>query len=381
MQSSDTNALRRRPTRSNIFQYLYYQKDFCSKQSIATDLGLSLPTIYQNLTELMEEGLICYTAEHRYTGGRRSVGLQVVSGARLAVGISISNDRVRFLLADLHLNVIAQRKISRKLDGNMEALAGFLSEELESFLDEHLCDRSKLLGVGIAFPGIISEDGGSMVMAPTMQLQDPPLKVLREAISYPICIRNDANCGGHAEWFICRQKSEIEDLNLAYLSLENGVGGAILLRGKPFNGDHGRSGEFGHMTVEKDGRKCACGKRGCLEAYCSAHRISRDLGITPDEFFTEKDNGNSKYAAIWDDMLRHLAVAINNINVSLDCDVILGGFLSEYLEKDLETLRSYVRECNPFTSNGNFVRLSELKSYSVPLGAALYFIQNFVESV
>ena len=74
-------------------------------------------------------------------------------------------------------------------------------------------------------------------------------------------------------------------LSMAYLSLENGVGGAVLVNGDLYAGDNRRSGEFGHMCVEPGGLPCKCGKRGCLEAYCSARRISDDINITLKDFF------------------------------------------------------------------------------------------------
>ena len=80
-------------------------------------------------------------------------------------------------------------------------------------------------------------------------------------------------------------------------------------------------------------------------------------------------------------MLHYLAIAVNNIHMAIDCDIVLGGFLSEYLERYIDTLRSYVAENSLFSKDGSYVQLSALKSYSVPLGAALFFIQSFIESV
>lgn len=373
---------RRRQTRSSIFQYLYYQKQFCSKQSIAADLKLSLPTVYQNLTELMDAGFVGYSGEHRSTGGRRAMGLEVVADARLAVGISVSDDRVRFSVVDLRLQELCYRRIDHRLDEDLDEFAHFLASELEDFLDEHKVDRSRLLGVGIALPGIIDPAGDYMVMAPTLHLKNVPLRALRSAIPYPVHIQNDASCGGHAEWFMRRQqKDAFQDLNIAYISLENGVGGAILMGGQPYLGKNSRSGEFGHIQLAEDGPLCSCGKRGCLEAYCSAHRFSSDLGCTLDEFFEALKQGNRQYDLLWNDMLRHLASAINSINTSLDCDVVLGGFLSTYFGPYWDKLQSYVADGNPFTGDANFVHLSILKSHGVSLGAALYFIQRFVETV
>ena len=80
-------------------------------------------------------------------------------------------------------------------------------------------------------------------------------------------------------------------------------------------------------------------------------------------------------------MLRHLAVAVNSIHLTLDCDVILGGFFSEYLQPFLPVLRRYVLAGNPFEENADFVQFSSLRRHITPLGAALFFIREFVTSV
>ena len=382
MELNETITERRRQTRNNIYQYLYHHKGFCSKQTISQDLGLSLPTVYQNLTELMDAGLVGFSGKQRSTGGRRAMGLDIVPNARITISISVSNTHVRLAAVDLRLQELCYRSIKRQLDENFDELVSFLAVELEAFLNENHIDRSKLLGVGIAFPGVISADRETMVLAPTLHLQNVRLRNLQDAIPYPVQIQNDGTCGGYAEWFVRAENGSAGySGNMAYLFLETGVGGSLFLDGQLYDGDHARSGEFGHMCVETGGRLCECGKRGCLEAYCSVRRISDDLGLTLEEFFRELQAGNEEYAALWQDMLRHLAVAINFVNMMMDCEVVLGGCLSEYLEPWLPLLRQYVADGNPFESNGSFVHLSSLKSHNVSFGAALYYIKQFIGTI
>lgn len=383
MELDRTITERRRQTRSSIYQYLYHHKGFCSKQTVAQDLGLSLPTVYQNLTELMDAGLVRYSGEQRSTGGRRAMGLDITPDARIAISISVADNYIRFAAVDLRLQELCYHSIKHQLNDNVGDLLSFLAVELEKFLDENLIDRKKLLGVGIAFPGVISADGETLLFAPTLHLQNVQLKEFQNKIPYPVQMQNDGTCGGHAEWFVRTENGSntTGGGNMAYIFLENGVGGSLFLGGQLYDGDHARSGEFGHMCVETGGLLCSCGKRGCLEAYCSASRISDDLGLTPDEFFRALEAGNEEYAALWQDMLRHLAVGINYVNLMMDCEVMLGGFLSEYMGPWLPQLREYVAQGNPFEPNGNFVHLSSLKSHNVSFGAALYYIKQFIDTI
>ncbi len=366
---------RRRQTRRAIYRHIYDAPGVCTKQSLARDLFLSLPTIYQHLSELIEAGLVDYSGEQYATGGRRAAGLTAVAAARFAAGASITENRLRLVAADLRLGELAYRSVPYQLTSHLDDYGDFLNWELERFLDEERLDRTRLLGVGLSVPGVLSSGGDRLILAPTLRLQNVALADLTGEISYPVYIENDATGGGYAEWFLRRGQR-----NMAYLSLENGVGGAVLTGTGSYAGDNRRSGEFGHMCVEPGGLPCKCGQRGCLEAYCSASRIGAELDVSLEEFFAGLER-EPTYMALWLDMLRHLAVGIHNIRMVLDCDVVLGGFLSEYLPPYLPLLRQYVQESDPFADSADFVQLSILRGHTVPLGAALHFIQEFLENI
>jgi predicted NBD/HSP70 family sugar kinase len=364
------------PVKSRIYRYLYSSKSFCSRQTIAANCEISMPTLYQNLAQLMDEGLVRSSGEDRSTGGRRAQGLDIIPDIRLAVGVAVTEQNLRLVLADLRLNELAYRTVpfdpSNRSSDDGPALSGIL----ESFLEDYRVDRSKLLGVGIAVPALISKNRERIDFAPTLGMKNTSLAFLTKDIPYPVHVENDGTASGYAEGFLHNV-----DGNLAYFSLENGVGGAVLIDGVPYIGDDGHTGEFGHLCVEPGGLLCSCGKSGCLEAYCSARRIETNLGVSPDEFFARAGLHNPEYEILLYDMLRHLAIAINNVHMVLDCDVVLGGFLSEYLQPYLPILKQYVLAGNPFVKNADFVRLSTLRRHITPLGAALFFVQEFVNSI
>lgn len=372
---------RRRQTRSNIYRCLYEARGFCSRQSLARELGLSLPTVYQNLSELMNAGLVRDTGELQSTGGRRASGLSIVPDARIAIGISVSEHHLRFAAADLLLNELAYRELENPPMTSFADIGGLLARSLEGFLDDFGIDRKRLLGVGIALPAVMSPDSSRITAAPTLQLRDTSLAGLAEAFPYPVYVENDATSGGHAEFF-ARGKSR--GGNMAYLSLENGVGGAILFDGVPYQGENRRSAEFGHMCVEPGGLRCTCGAQGCLEAYCSPRRILTTFGVSIGEFFSRLEKGGpeaAEYDALWDNMLRHLAIGVNNIHMALDCDVVLGGFLSEFLAPYLPRLREYAAGMNYLVSDAGYLHLSTLRRHTVPLGVALHFVNVFLEQL
>lgn len=372
------SALRQdRPSvRSRIYRTLYDSRSFCSRQTLAESCGVSMPTLYQNLNELMDEGLVRFSGEEQSTGGRRAQGLDIVPDARFSVGISVSERTLRLVAADLRLRELAYVSLPFDVRSCLDGSSPKVAAHLEDFLDAHALDRSRLLGVGVTVPGLVSEDHRLLYFAPTLGLRNLPMADLLGDVPYPVFVDNDGSASGHAECYVRRSS-----WNMAYLSLENGVGGAVLVGGRPYTGDHSRSGEFGHICVEPGGLRCACGKLGCLEPYCSPQRIENSLGVSPEEFFQGVAEHMPDYEALLYDMLRHLAVAVNSIRMSLDCDVVLGGFLSEYLVPYLPILRRYVLAGNPFEENADFVQFSTLRRHITPLGAALYYIRDFVQSV
>ncbi len=361
--------------RSRIYRFLYESRDFCSKQVLAGSCGVSMPTLYQNLGGLLEDGLVRYTGEDQFTGGRRAQGLDIVPEARISIGVSVTEHNLRIAAADLRLRELAYRSLPGELLSR-EPDAESFARIIEDFIDEFSLDRKKLLGVGVAIPGLLTADHTRLLVAPTLDQRDVPLDGLIRSLPYPVRVENDGSASGHAECFVRGGRR-----NMAYLSLENGVGGAVLMNGELYGGDNSRSGEFGHICVEPGGLPCSCGRNGCLEAYCSARRIEDRFGVPLEDFFLGVEEHRPEYEALLYDMLRHLAVGINAVRMTLDCEVVIGGFLSEYLQPYLGVLRGYVQALDAFSGSADYVQLSRLPRHITPLGAALYFIREFVESV
>lgn len=376
MAQSETAGREALSARSRIYRFLYDSQEFCSKQLLADSCGISMPTLYQNLSNLVEEGLVRYTGEAQFTGGRRAQGLDIVPDARVAVGVSVTEHNLRLVAADLRLRELGYRSLPYELLEKQPYDADAFARIVESFLDEFSIEREKLLGVGVTIPGLLTADHRRVLVAPTLGLRDLPLDRLIESVPYPVRVENDGSASGHAEYFVRGRRG-----SMAYLSLENGVGGAVLMDGQLCPGDNARCGEFGHICVEPGGLPCSCGKSGCLEAYCSARRIEERFGVPLEDFFLGVEEHRPEYEALLYDMLRHLAMAIHGIRMMFDCDVVLGGFLSEYLQPWMEVLRDYVRALDAFSPGADYVQLSRLRRHITPLGAALYFLRDFLAGV
>lgn len=374
MPTYNTAELRRQ-NRNRVFRSIYASETPVTKQDVAQSLNLSLPTVGQNLKELQEVGLLETQGTFDSTGGRKPRAIGVASGVKCSVGIMLSLYHIHIVCIDLRAKVIAQQAVTRNFE-NSDAYYQDIASVLENFLDAHEIDRSRLLGVGIALPGIPNPETGVITTSRALASYDITMEDLTRHIPYPCFVENDANAGGVAEWW-----NHQEHENMVYLFVQRGVGGAVLMDGVRYMGRHHHSGEFGHMCIVPGGQRCLCGRRGCLEAYCSTARISTDLGISREEFFEGLESGNAEYQKIWSDYLDHLAIGINNIHMVLDCDIVLGGVLAHFMAPYLEDLRFRLKNISSFETNGEFLKLSRYLSWSTCVGVALHFISDFIESI
>lgn len=374
MPTFNTAELRKQ-NRNRVFRYIYASDSPVTKQDVAQNLNLSLPTVGQNLKELQEAGLLETQGTFDSTGGRKPRAIGVASGVKVSVGIMLSMYHIHLVCIDLRAKVVAQKALERDFEDTEEYFLD-IAKALESFIDENQIHRNALLGVGIAVPGIPDTEKGIITLSRTLSSRDISIEKLTQHIPYECFVENDANAGGVAEWW-----NHQEHENMVYLSVQRGVGGAVLLDGVRYMGHHHRSGEFGHMCIVPGGQRCLCGRRGCLEAYCSTARISTDLGITREEFFEALEAGNVEYQKIWSDYLDHLAIGINNIRMVLDCNVVLGGVLAHFMTPYLDDLRFRLSNISPFETDGEYLMLSRYLSWSTCVGVALHFISDFIEHI
>lgn len=374
MVSYNTAELRRQ-NRNRVFRYIYSSETPVSKQDVAQNLSLSLPTVGQNLRELLDSGLLELQGTFDSTGGRKPKAIGVTANFKYSVGIMLSNRHIHIACIDLKAQQVCDLAVFKPFTGD-EAYCREVGQILEDFLDSNAIDRTRLLGIGIALPGIPNRDRHVVELSHAVNARTLDIDLLTKYIPYPCFLENDANAGGVAEWW-----NNSANSTMVYLSIQKGVGGAVLLDGVNYMGHHLHSGEFGHMCIVPGGRPCRCGKKGCLEAYCSTARFSDDLGITREDFFAGLEAGNQEYKALWDDYLDHLAIGIYNIHIVLDCDIVMGGVLTQFIEPYLDDLRRRIRDISSFETDASYLRCSKYRKWTSCVGVALHFIAEFLDTI
>ena len=369
-----TNMEVKKKNRNEVFRYIC-KHGTVSNPDISYNMKISLPTATQITKELIAEGLLEEKGELQSTGGRRAKALSAVVNARLAVGLDITKNHISFVLTNIVGEILKYERIYQPYISEA-AYYQEVSKRLEQFLDESGSGKDKVLGVGISFPGIIDMDRGQITYSHVLGIEAVPLDSLSAYFSYPCFFLNDANAGAYAEGFYGDGAERF-----FYLSLSNTVGGAIFDGNGLVQGRNFRCGEVGHMTIIMDGENCYCGKRGCLDAYCAAWHLSDAADGKLEQFFCLLDQGDAEAVKIWDSYTDYLAIAVNNIYMVLDCDIVLGGYVGSSMGMHLQELWNKVAGRNTFGEKEPYVKVCNYKVAAAALGAALNVIEMFVSRI
>lgn len=370
-----TNTDVKKLNKNRIFR-LIYNSDKISRQEIADQLGLSLPTVNQNLKMLMEDGLIEYVGNFTSTGGRRAQAITIDNNARKAISVNIKADYINVDVVGLKGQIIYSMAVKAHFSKS-SAYIEKLTDAVRHAVDYVGADADDILGVGITVPGILDDEKQILISAPPLKAKNYDFTRLISAIDYPVIVMNDARAEAYAgHWF--NGKPEDEKI---YIMLGEGVGGAYINASAIRNGVHNRGGEFGHMVIHPRGKQCLCGKKGCFEAYVSEKVLSSELDMTLDNFFELAAQGNKNSSDVLDEYMDNLALGINNIYTMMDCDIVLGGTVAPYLKQYENSIKERLVNDYSFDTDADYLRISDGGGRKSGLGAALSFVARFIDGV
>ncbi|MDO9546465.1 MAG: ROK family protein [Pelolinea sp.] len=146
------------------------------------------------------------------------------------------------------------------------------NKRLVSCIENIWPKNDTVLGICAAAPGSVSINDGVVLLAPNIPgWNNLPLgKTLEQHFSVKTFINNDARLAAYGEW---KKGAGIGHLNVIYFTISTGIGGGIIINGKPLQGDIGIATEVGHIIIDPNGPKCGCGQYGHLEAFSSGTAI------------------------------------------------------------------------------------------------------------
>lgn len=182
------------------------------------------------------------------------------------IGISVSGSTLRAALVDEQGRVIEHREaevLSDNIVPQLATIAGDLRPAL-----------GIVAAIGVAIPGLVNRHTDRVIDSrglPSTMVEDLHGGLTR-ATGLRVEVENDANAAAYGEF---KAGAGRGSRNLFYITIGNGIGGAIILDGKLWTGASGFAGEVGHITIDTEGLECACGNTGCLETLASAPSIVR----------------------------------------------------------------------------------------------------------
>jgi predicted NBD/HSP70 family sugar kinase len=243
-----------------------------SRAQIAERLELSPATITASTRRLLAEGLLGEEEPRPSTTGRPSIPLALVPASAHAIGIQVAGEHVSGVIARLDAQVV--HSFRRSFDPADPDAVETLTTLIRREVDEAERRRLPLSGVGVAVPGIVEPETGTLRMSVRLGWTGMPLAArLRTALGVPVFVDNDISAVTAAERLY---GPGADDADFLLVAIGQGIGLGMVLDGAPYRGAAGAAGEFGHLPILPDGPQCVCGNRGCLETQVSTESLLRD---------------------------------------------------------------------------------------------------------
>jgi predicted NBD/HSP70 family sugar kinase len=315
-----------------------------SRATIALETGLNKTTVSSLVTELIGLDLLVERGlDYRGTVGRPGQVVELSSSGVVALGVEINVDYLAVRALDLtgkERHRALEARDNRRVSGTevLEHVAALVEDALAAVQEAGL----RPVGATVGLPGLVDADRGVLLVAPNLGWRDVPVvDDLNRRLGdpgFPVMADNEANLAALAELWegTARGMSDV-----LYVSGEIGVGAGLIVRGELFRGSRGFGGEFGHMTLDRGGRPCACGSRGCLETLVGLEALLELAGLPAmgptggaagpvRELVERAGKGDERALGALEEAGRWLGVGIASAANLLNFQaVVLGGFFGQ----------------------------------------------------
>ena len=252
-----------------------------SRKDIASALGLTPATVTLICTELLSLGLLVEKGEvagEEKRVGRRKILIDINYQYGYVLSLSIEPDDTSITITDLSGSVLAARLLKTDGEQDPEQFLKHVADESKVLMWENNVPKESVLGVGVSVPGTVRRETGVSLHAYRIWNKPVPVgKILGKYLDYPVIVENNVKAFAEGE-LIYGSGRQME--NLLFIKWGPGVGSAIIIHNQIYDGENTKTAEIGHYIVEKNGRKCRCGRRGCLETHVSTHAVARQVQET-----------------------------------------------------------------------------------------------------
>lgn len=373
------HELMKQSNRSRILNVVYQNKTV-TRQQVSKILKISLPTVVSNVSDMVEEGILEIAGMATSTGGRKPMIIRFVPDARYSIGIELTTSKGKIILTNLRSKIIDEINLKWnefQIDDVMKEIALLINQ----MLVRNKIEEDKLLGIGFAIPGIIDEETLFLENAPNLGVKKVDFNIYQHLFPAQMYMENEANTGAYAEAMLA---DESHNSNLIYLSIKEGIGTGIIIQNQLYKGSNKKAGEFGHMHISMEKRKCGCGRYGCWEAFASEKALKSSYKIRTgnkeniDEIMARIKAKEPIAQEIFQQYVEYLVIGIENIILGLSPEsIVLGGRISQYEDIIMPLIESEIgKETTIYEISETKVICSKLGGNASILGASLLPIHN-----
>ncbi len=302
-----------------------------SRSHLTAVTGLNRSTVGDLVSTLAALGLVRERAGDVRGVGRPSLVVEPVATSVAVLALDLRVERTVAALVGLGGEVFA-RVERRHRDGDRDALLDEVVQVSREIIAS-LPSGASLVGVCASVPGVVRATDGLVRVAPNLGWTDVPLgEFLRDRLGGgrgDVSVRNDADLGVLAEQV---RGSARDSSTVVYLAGDIGVGGGVLVDGRPLVGAGGYGGEVGHMRINPQGHTCRCGARGCWETEIGFAALARAAGVSPSEglgaIIDGAHRGDPEVLAAFASVADWLGMGlVNLVNTLNPQSIVLGGHL------------------------------------------------------
>lgn len=365
----------RRHNLSRLLRHLHVE-GATSRADLTAMTGLNRSTVKALTEDLVSMSLLRETAPvGRGGAGRPSITVEPEPDVVYVLALDIGVEHMTAVRIGVGGVVLDRRELQQSVSDYAVKRTLTRLVRLARQLFEGAPKGGVCLGIGVGVCGVVSAEDGLVRFAPNLGWVDVPLRDLlaeRLGTSLPIDLGNDGDLGAVAENLRGVARGV---LDLVYVSGEVGIGGGILLDGRPLRGTGGYAGEIGHMCVDPRGRLCRCGRRGCWETEISDQAVLLSTGAPAGSSLTDvlqaHAAGERWTQAGMRRVGRFLGLGVGNLVNVFNPELIVFGGAVRHIYTDTEP---YVREAleTSLRAPSEQVRLevAGLGDDSVAVGAA-----------
>ena len=335
----------KKQNRSSILRYMNSHADV-SRKEIAEATGLTAAAVTQICNDFLDIGLIkeCGTVSDNKGAGRRKVKLRINNDYAYIIGVNIESQDTVIVISDLAGNVKDKRGLVTDNSKPANDFVNDIADVINSMVMDFSYDRHKIIGGCIAVTGEVDRDTGTSLHAYGIWEMEVPLcELLESKTGFSYIIENNIDAFSIAEIVY---GTGMKNENILVVKWGPGVGCTIIIDNKIYEGRHGRSAELGHFIVDKNGDKCSCGRRGCLETKISYKAMK-----------SKKDFQIDKFGDVYKDFLEEIDLfartLVNSMSILAPNRVVLSGklFADERVRDEL------IRCCESYDKKYNKKRI------------------------